>query len=87
MPASAPAAAATIGRRTRSARRKQGEQAHSQDITAAITALTCRPLIESRCVSPASRIASSSVGAMLPRSPLASAAAIEPGDPARRARM
>ena len=40
----------------------------------AITALTWTPLIESRCVRPASRIASSSARSIAPRSPLAARA-------------
>ena len=49
-------------------------------------ALTCSPLIDSKWVSPASRIASSSRSGMAPRSPLASVAAIAPGVPSSRLR-
>ena len=50
-------------------------------LAAAITALTCNPLIDSRWVRPESRIAASSLSAIPPRSPLAKAAAIAPGEP------
>ena len=80
--AAAPAIAAITGRRNRSA--SHGLSASSRNtshIVMPTTAVTCRPLMDSKCASPARRIASASPSVIAPVSPVTSAVAIPPALP------
>ena len=83
--AAAPASAAITGNRACSA--SHGLSANSRitiSIVAATAAVMCNPLTDSRCASPARRIASESSSVIAPTSPVASAAAIPPALPSSR---